>query len=99
MTLRSSINSVINHVIKKLEIKLKRFPCLTRPPLHHEAGNIYKKNELLFLIPLPIIAVYSETIWAVGIAQLTHHKIRGGGKNSEAGGRRIFAPTVYGVVS
>ena len=36
---------------------------------------------------------YSETTWAFGIAQLTHHEVRGGDKNPEAGGRRIFAPT------
>ena len=24
---------------------------------------------------------YSETTWAVGIAQLTHHEVQGGGKN------------------
>ena len=27
--------------------------------------------------------VYSETTWAVGIAQLTHHEVQGGGKNPE----------------
>ena len=26
---------------------------------------------------------YSETTWAVGIAQLTHHEVQGGGKNPE----------------
>ena len=44
-------------------------------------------------------AVYSETTWAVGIAQLTHHEVQGGGKNTETGGRGIFAPTAYRVVS
>ena len=37
--------------------------------------------------------LYSETTWAVGIAQLTHHEVQGGGKNPETGGRGIFAPT------
>ena len=36
--------------------------------------------------------LYSETTWAVGIAQLTHHEVQGGGKNPETGGRGIFAP-------
>ena len=35
---------------------------------------------------------YSETTWAVGIAQLTHHEVQGGGKNPETEGRWIFAP-------
>ena len=43
--------------------------------------------------------VYSETTWAVGIAQLTHHEVQGGGKNPETGGRGIFAPTADRVVS
>ena len=43
--------------------------------------------------PERLIAFYSETTWAVGIAQLTHHEVRGGGKNPETGGRGIFAPT------
>ena len=42
---------------------------------------------------------YSETTWAGGIAQLTHHEVRGGGKNPETGGRGIFAPTADRVVS
>ena len=29
----------------------------------------------------------------MGIAQLTHHKVQGGGKNPETGGQEIFAPT------
>ena len=50
------------------------------------------------LLPSTIVVVitmtlYSEKIWAVGIAQLTHHEVRGGGKNPETGGRGIFAPT------
>ena len=36
--------------------------------------------------------LYSETTWAVGIAQLTHHKVQGGGKNPETGGQGIFCP-------
>ena len=44
-------------------------------------------------------AFYSETTWAVGIAQLTHHEVQGGGKNPETGGRGIFAPTADRVVS
>ena len=43
--------------------------------------------------------VYSEKTWAVGIAQLTHHEVQGGGKNPETGGRGIFAPTADRVVS
>ena len=42
---------------------------------------------------------YSETTWAVGIAQLTHHEVQGGGKNPETEGRGIFAPTEDRVVS
>ena len=42
---------------------------------------------------------YSETTWAVGIAQFTHHEVQGGGKNPETGGRGIFAPTADRVVS
>ena len=42
---------------------------------------------------------YSETTWAVGIAQLTHHEVQGGGKNPETEGRGIFAPTADRVVS
>ena len=42
---------------------------------------------------------YSEKSWAVGIAQLTHHEVQGGGKNPETDGRGIFAPTADGVVS
>ena len=45
------------------------------------------------------VEVYSETTWAGGIAQLTHHEVRGGGKNPETGGRGIFAPTADRVVS
>ena len=43
--------------------------------------------------------LYSETKWAVGIAQLTHHEVQGGGKNPETEGRGIFAPTADQVVS
>ena len=43
--------------------------------------------------------VYSETTWAVGIAQLTHHEVQGGGKYPETEGRGIFAPTADRVVS
>ena len=42
---------------------------------------------------------YSETTLAVGIAQLTHHEVQGGGQNPETGGRGIFAPTADRVVS
>ena len=44
-----------------------------------------KFNDTLF---------YSETTWAVGIAQLTHHEVQGGGI-----GLGIFAPTADRVVS
>ena len=46
-----------------------------------------------------ISVFYSETTWAVGISQLTHHEVQGGGKNPETGGRGIFAPTADRVVS
>ena len=46
-----------------------------------------------------IDGLYSETTWAVGIAQLTHHEVQGGGKNPETEGRGIFAPTADRVVS
>ena len=45
------------------------------------------------------IIFHSETTWAVGIAQLTHHEVQGGGKNPETEGRRIFAPNADRVVS
>ena len=45
------------------------------------------------------LVLYSETTWAVGIAQLTHHSVQGGGKNPETEGRRIFAPIPNRVVS
>ena len=45
------------------------------------------------------MSYYSETTWAVGIAQLTHHEVQGGGKNPETGGRGIFATTADRVVS
>ena len=32
-----------------------------------------------------MMGLYSETTWAVGIAQLTHHSVRGGGKNPSTG--------------
>ena len=32
---------------------------------------------------------YSETTWAVGIAQSIHHEVQGGGKNPETGGRVV----------
>ena len=35
----------------------------------------------------------------VGIVQLTHNEVQGGGKNPETGGRGIFAPTADRVVS
>ena len=41
----------------------------------------------------------SKTTWAVGIAQLTHHSVRGGGKNPSTSGLGIFAPTLNLVVS
>ena len=49
-------------------------------------------------VQIPVY-LYSETTWAVGIAQLTHHEVQGGGKNPETGGRGIFAPTANRVVS
>ena len=42
---------------------------------------------------------YSETTWVVGIAQLTHHEVRGGGQNPETEGGGIFVPTADRVVS
>ena len=41
----------------------------------------------------------SETTWAVGIAQLTHHSGCGGGKKPSTFGLGIFAPTLNLVVS
>ena len=41
----------------------------------------------------------SKTTWAVGIAQSTHHSVRGGGKNPSTFGLGIFAPTLDLVVS
>ena len=38
------------------------------------------------------VVSYSETTWAVGIAELTHHEVQGGGKNPETFGLGIFAP-------
>ena len=34
----------------------------------------------------------NKTTWAVGIGQLTHHSVRGGGKNPSTLGLGIFAP-------
>ena len=41
----------------------------------------------------------SKTTWAVGITQLTHHSVRGGGKNPSTSGLGILAPTLNLVVS
>ena len=41
----------------------------------------------------------SKTTWGVGIAQFTHHSVRGGGKNPSTCGLRIFAPTLNLVLS
>ena len=41
----------------------------------------------------------SKRTWAVGIAQLTHHEVQGGGKNPETEGLGIFVPTLNLVVS
>ena len=35
---------------------------------------------------------YSETTWAVGIAQLTHHEVQGGGQKSRDRRSRDFCP-------
>ena len=40
----------------------------------------------------------SKTTWAVGIAQLTHHSVRGGGKTPSTFGLGIFAPTTLNLV-
>ena len=59
------------------------------------SNNVYivsisvKRFHTLF----PHGGVYSETTWAVGIAQLTHHEVQGGGKNPSTSGLGIFAPT------
>ena len=42
---------------------------------------------------------YSETTWAVGIVQLTHHEVQDGGKNPETEGRGIFASIAERMVS
>ena len=39
---------------------------------------------------VPVSVVYSETTWAVGIAQLTHHEVQGGGKNPSTSGTSLF---------
>ena len=36
----------------------------------------------------------NKTTWAVGIAQLTHHSVRGGGKTPSTFGLGIFGPTL-----
>ena len=63
--------------------------------------KIKQMKYCMFIVMLwrIIFAFYSETTWAVGIAQLTHHEVQGGGKNPETGGRGIFAPTADRVVS
>ena len=61
--------------------------------------NVWLGTIHVFKYNMMIIRVYSETTWAVGIAQLTHHEVQGGGKNPETGGRGIFAPTANRVVS
>ena len=38
------------------------------------------------------IKYYSETTWAVGIAQLTHHEVQGGGQKSRDRSWRDFCP-------
>ena len=53
----------------------------------------------LWLKTAIVISFYSETTWADGIAQLTHHEVQAGGKNPETEGRWIFAPTAERVVS
>ena len=40
-----------------------------------------------------------KTTWAVGIAQLTYHSVRGGGKNPSTFGPGISVPTLNLVVS
>ena len=51
-----------------------------------------------FLSTITDVEDYSGTTWAVGIAQLTHHSVRGGGKNPSTFGLRIFSPTLNLVV-
>ena len=41
----------------------------------------------------------SKTTLVVGIAQLSHHSVRGGGKNPSNSGLGMFAPTLNLVVS
>ena len=60
----------------------------------HGADNSVQRN----LSGMPVV-FYSEMTWAVGIAQLTHHEVQGGGKNPETEGRGIFASTADRVVS
>ena len=68
----------------------KKYVELTRPKIE-SCDPIFFTSALM--------SFYSETTWAVGIAQLTHHEVQGGGKNPETGGRGIFAPTANRVVS
>ena len=40
-----------------------------------------------------------KTTWAFGIVHITHHSVRGGGKNPSISSHGIFAPTANLVVS
>ena len=64
-----------------------------------KVNNIWQQDILLRQKGIRIVWVYSETTWAVGIAQLTHHEVQGGVENPETEGRGIFAPTADRVVS
>ena len=59
-------------------------------------GKTFAKYKMIYGLPW---ASYSETTWAVGIAQLTHHEGQVRGKNPETEGRGIFAPTADRLMS
>ena len=67
---------------------------ITEPKIHQQWKPSSK--QIWYITGM---VLYSEMTWAVGIGQLTHHEVQGGGKNPETGGRRIFAPTADRVVS
>ena len=66
--------------------------------VHHIDGLVQDCSNSI-ANALELLQSYSETAWAVGIAQLTHHEVQGGGKNPETVGRGIFAPAADRVVS
>ena len=68
--------------------------CITRPQWVESPTQLSGKMLTCqcTLCYIRYMAYYSETTWAVGIAQLTHHEVQGGGKNPETAGRGILPP-------